>query len=114
MKNEKMEKFKNNLEGFSPEFIQRALNYFTELHKEMEAGEYNNLEEVLDYYNRIGSYTCNSFQSELNLINFREDILKLSDCDTNNILNLNLYFKNIEHFEISILYSLYFNFYPNE
>ena len=113
MKNKK-EDFKNNLEGFSPEFIQLALNYFTELEEEKELQEMATVEEVLDYYNRIGSYTYNSFQSELNLINFREDILKLSDCDTNNILNLNLYFKNIEHFEISILYSLYFNFYPNE
>ena len=113
MKNKK-EDFKNNLEGFSPEFIQRALNYFNELEEEMEAGEYNILEEVLDYYNRIGSYTCNSFQSELNLINFREDLYLLYIKDSNNFLEFYLYFENIEHFEISILYSLYFNFYPNE
>ena len=39
MKNEKMEIFKKNLEvqGFSLEFIQRALNYFDELEGEIES-----------------------------------------------------------------------------
>ena len=113
MKNEKMEIFKKNLESqdFSTEFIQLALNYFNELEEEMEVQELN-IEEVIQYYNKIGSFTCNTSQSEENLINFRKDIAKLSDCDTNKILNLAKFFENIEGFEIEILYCLCFEFYP--
>ena len=113
MKNEKMEIFKKNLESqdFSTEFIQLALNYFNELEEEMEVQELN-IEEVIQYYNKIGSFTCNISQSEENLINFRKDIAKLSDCDTNKILNLAKFFENIEGFELQILYCLYYEFYP--
>ena len=113
MKNEKMEIFKKNLESqdFSTEFIQLALNYFNELEEEMEVQELN-IEEVIQYYNKIGSFTCNTSQSEENLINFRKDIAKLSDCDTNKILNLAKFFENIEGFELQILYCLYCEFYP--
>ena len=116
MKNEKMEKFKNNLEGqgFSPEFIQRALNYFNELEEEREIQELATIEEVLDYYNRMGSFTCSSYQSFLNLHNFREDISKLYNCDTYNTLNLNDYFFNIEDFELQVLNVLFYEFYPQE
>ena len=113
MKNEKMEIFKKNLESqdFSTEFIQLALNYFNELEEEMEVQELN-IEEVIQYYNKIGSFTCNTSQSEENLINFRKDIAKLSDFDTNKILNLAKFFENIEGFELQILYCLYYEFYP--
>ena len=114
MKNEKMEQFKNNLEGqgFSQDFIKKALEYFTELNEEMEVQELNELEEVIQYFDKIGSFTCNISQSEENLINFREDIAKLSDCDTNKILNRAKFFENIEGFELQILYCLYCEFYP--
>ena len=116
MKNEKMEKFKNNLEGqgFSPEFIQRALNYFNEIIEEGEIQEDLNVEDTLGYYNKIGSFTCNSSQSYYNLHNFREDISKLYTYDTNNILNLNDYFFNIEDFELQVLNVLFYEFYPKE
>ena len=111
---EKMEIFKKNLEGhgFSTEFIKKALEYFTELNEEMEVQELINIEEVIQYYNKINSYTCDILQSEENLINFRKDILKLFDCDTNNILDFSKYFQNIEEFELQILYVLYYEFYP--
>ena len=114
MKNEKMEIFKKNLEGhgFSSEFIQLAINYFNELIEEMEVQEMNNIEEAIQYFDKIGSYTCNTLQSEENLKELREDIAKLFDCDTNNILKSLKYFENIEEFEIQILYCLYYEFYP--
>ena len=114
---ENMEKFKNNLENqkFSSEFIQLALNYFNQLHYEAEVQEMNNLEEAIQYFDKIGSYTCNTLMIEENLnLRLREDILKLYNCDTNNILNFLKYFENIEEFEIQILYTLYFEFYPQE
>ena len=121
MKNNKMEEFKKNLEShnFSAKFIQLALNYFKELHEEMEVNYYedfkfNSIEDVIDFYAKSLSFTWNTLSSENNLKDLREDLYLLYKKDSNNILNLNLYFKNIEHFEISILYSLYFNFYPNE
>ena len=116
MKNEKMEKFKTNLEGqrFSPEFIQRALNYFNELTEEMEVQELASIEEAIQYYDKIGSYTCNTLTSEENLKEVREDILKLYEKDSNNILNFSKYFENIEMFEIYVLYVLLFEFYPHE
>ena len=114
MKNNKMEEFKNNLEGFSPEFIQLALNYFTELEKEKELQEMATVEEVLDYYSRIGSFTCNSSQSYYNLHNFLEDISKLYINDTNNIMNLNDYFFDIEDFELQVLNVLFYEFYPQK
>ena len=115
MKNNKMETFKNNLEnqGFSTEFIQRALNYFTELNEEMEVQEMDSVEEAIQYYDSVGSYTCNLLQSENNLKEVREDIAKLFDCDTNSLLDSSKYFQNIEKFEIQILYCLFFEFYPN-
>ena len=114
MKNNKMETFKNNLEnqGFSTEFIQRALNYFNELEEEKEVQEMDSVEEAIQYYDSVGSYTCNLLQSENNLKEVREDIAKLFDCDTNSLLDSSKYFENIEEFEIQILYVLYFEFYP--
>ena len=114
MKNEKIEIFKKNLEGhgFSTDFIKKALDYFNELEDEKEVQELINIEEVIQYYNKINSYTCDTTKSEENLINFRKDIRKLVDCDTNNILDFSKYFENIEEFEIQILYCLYYEFYP--
>ena len=114
MKNEKMEIFKNNLENknFSTEFIQRALNYFNELEGEIEAQEMESIEDVIQYFDNCGSYTYNTLNTEENLKNFREDIAKLYDCDTNNILDFSKYFENIEVFEIQLIYVLYFEFYP--
>ena len=114
--NKKMEIFQKNLEGqgFSTEFIKKALEYFTELNEEMELQEMSNIEEAIQYYDSVGSYTYNTLQSENNLINFRKDIAKLFNCDTNNILDFSKYFENIEEFEIQILYILYFEFYPQE
>ena len=111
--NNNMEVFKNNLEGqgFSTEFIKKALEYFTELNEEMEVQEMEGIEDVIDYFDRCGSYTCNILQSEENLINFRLDILKLFDSDNNNILDFSKYFENIEKFEIQILYVLFYEFY---
>ena len=111
-----MEIFKNNLKeaGFTEEFIKQALQYFTELEKEKEIQELNNLGEVIDYFARVGSYTCNSLQSELNLRYFRKDLYLLHTKDYNDILNFNLYFENIEEFELQVLYTLFFEFYPQE
>ena len=111
---EKMEIFQKNLEGhgFSTEFIQKSLQYFNELQEEMELQEMSNIEEAIQYYDSVGSYTYNTLQSENNLKEVREDIAKLFDCDTNNILDFSKYFENIEEFEIQILYVLYFEFYP--
>ena len=115
MKNEKMEVFKKNLEvqGFSLEFIQKALEYFTELEEEKTASDYNNIEEVIDYYNHCGSFTCNATKSEENLEGLRWDLAILIE-DYSELLNLDLYFTNIEKFEIQILYILLFEFYPGE
>ena len=116
MKNE-MEVFKENLEGqgcFSPKFIQLALNYFNELTEEMEIEEVATIEEVIDYYNRCSSFTCNTSKTENNLKELREDLYKLYQYDTNNIMNFLDYFYDVEDFEIQILYCLYFEFYPQE
>ena len=112
MRNNKMEQFKNNLEGqgFSTEFIQRAIEYFTELEEEMEVQEMSNIEEAIQYYDSVGSYTCNTLQSENNLKEVREDIAWLKDNYPD--LDLDLYFQNIEHFEIQILFILFNEFYP--
>ena len=115
-KMEKMEIFKKNLEtlNLSNDFIKKALDYFNELEDEKEANDfYNKVEEVIDDYNRCGSFTYNTIQSELNLKDFRGDVAILKE-DYPELLDLNLYFKNIEAFEISILYVLYYNFYPEE
>ena len=112
-KMEKMEIFKRNLEeaSFSTDFIIQAIRYFNELEDEKEANDfYNKVGEVIDDYNRCGSFTFNTLQSELNLKDFRGDIAILKE-DYPELLDLNLYFKNIEVFEISILYLLYYNFY---
>ena len=115
-KMEKMEIFKKNLEtlNLSNDFIKKALDYFNELEDEKEANDfYNKVEEVIDDYNRCGSFTFNTIQSELNLKDFRGDIAILNDyCPE--LLDINLYFKNVEAFEISILYLLCYNFYPEE
>ena len=115
-KMEKMEIFKKNLEeaSFTTDFIIQALNYFNELEDEKEANDfYNKVEEVIDDYNRCGSFTYNTTQSELNLKDFRGDIAILNDfCP--GFLDINLYFKNIEVFELQIIYTLYYNFYPDE
>ena len=115
-KMEKMEIFKKNLEtlNLSNDFIKKALDYFNELEDEKEANDfYNKVEEVIDDYNRCGSFTYNTIQSELNLKDFRGDIAILKE-DYPELLDLNLYFRNIEAFEISILYLLYYNFFPEE
>ena len=115
-KMEKMEIFKKNMEtlNLSNDFIKKALDYFNELEDEKEANDfYNKVEEVIDDYNRCGSFTFNTIQSELNLKDFRGDIAILKE-DSPELLDINLYFKNIEAFEISILYLLYYNFYPEE
>ena len=115
-KMEKMEIFKKNLEtlNLSNDFIKKALDYFNELEDEKEANDfYNKVEEVIDDYNRCGSFTYNTIQSELNLKDFRGDIAILNDyCPE--LLDINLYFKNIEAFELQIIYTLYYNFYPEE
>ena len=112
---EKMEIFKKNLEeaSFTTDFIKKALEYFNELEEEREVQELATIEEVLDYYNRIGSFTCNALQSELNL-RFRKDLYKLFQYDTNNLMNFLDYFFNIEEFELQILYVLYYEFYPQD
>ena len=114
MKNEKMEIFQKNLESndFSPEFIQRALNYFNELNEETKIQEMSSIEEVIQYYDRVGSYTCNTLQSEENLKEIRGDIAKLFDCDNNCILDSSKYFENIEEFELQLIYVLFYEFYP--
>ena len=112
----KMEIFKKNLEeaSFTTAFIKKALEYFNELEEEKEVEEMATIEEVIDYYNRCGSFTCNALQSELNLRYFRKDLYKLFQYDTNNLMNFLDYFYDIEDFEIQILYVLYFEFYPQE
>ena len=115
-KMEKMEIFKKNLEtlNLSNDFIKKSLEYFNELEEEKEANDfYNKVIEVIDDYNRCGSFTFNTIQSELNLKDFKGDIAILNE-DCPEFLDLNLYFRNIEAFEISILYLLYYNFYPEE
>lgn len=113
--NNNMEIFKNNLEeqGFSSEFIQKALEYFGELVEEKEIDDYNSLEEVIDYYARVGSFTYSILKSEENLKELREDIAILKE-DYPELIDLNLYFKNIEEFEISVMYLLFYEFYPQE
>ena len=109
-----MEFFKNNLkvQGFGDEFITKAIEYFKELEEERDVQELKSIEKVIYYYNKIGSYTCNTIQSEDNLKDLREDIALLKD-EYPDLLDLNLYFTNIEHFEIQILYTL-LEFYPQE
>ena len=116
MKNEKMEIFKKNMEsqGFSQKFIQKALEYFTELNEEMEVHEMEGLEEAIHYLDNYGTYTYNTLSTEENLKEIRKDILKLFNCDTNNIMDYSKYFENIEEFKIQILYTLFFEFYPWE
>ena len=69
----KMEIFKKNLEeaSFTTAFIKKALEYFNELEEEKEVEEVATIEEVIDYYNRCGSFTCNTLQSETNLKDLR-------------------------------------------
>ena len=113
---EKMEIFQKNLEtlNLSNDFIKKALDYFNELEDEKEANDfYNKVEEVIDDYNRCGSFTYNTIQSELNLKDFRGDITILNE-NYPELLDLNLYFRNIEAFELQIIYTLYYNFYPEE
>lgn len=113
-KMEKMEIFQRNLEtlNLSKDFIKKALDYFNELEDEKEANDFfNKVEEVIDDYNRSGSFTYNTIQSELNLKDLRKDIALLKNEYPE--LDLNLYFRNIEAFEISILYVLY-EFYEDD
>ena len=113
---ESMEFFKRTLKinSFSKEFIEKSLMYFHQLYKEMEVQELKNLEEVLDYFARVGSFTCDAFQSEINLKDLRYDINRLYAFDLNGILNPVDYFQNIEKFEIQVLYVLYFEFFVTE
>ena len=111
-----MEFFKRTLKNysFSKEFIEKSLMYFHQLYNEMEVQELKNLEEVLDYFYRAGSFTCNAFQSEINLKDLRYDINRLYAFDLNGILNPIDFFQNIEKFEIQVLYVLYFEFFVTE
>ena len=102
------------VQGFSTKFIQRALNYFNELEEEIEVQEMEGVEDVIQYFDKCGSYTRNTLNSKENLKNFRKDILMLYECDTNNILDFSKYFENIEVFEMQLIYVLYFEFYPQE
>ena len=113
MKNEKMEIFKKNMEeaGFTTDFIGQALQYFNELREEGEFQELPNLIDVIDYYSKIGSFTCNSLQSFCNLYNFREDLNKLFEYDSHYLID---YFYNIEGFELQVVYMLFYDFYPLE
>lgn len=114
MKNLKIEIFQRNLEeaGFSKDFIIQSLHYFKEIEEEAEVQGIS-VEDTLNYYNRVGSFTCNALQSFYNLHNFREDILLLKE-QYPELIDLSLYFKNIEKFEISILYLLFFYYYPSD
>ena len=107
-----LEIFENNLnrQGFGDEFITKAIEYFKELEEEREVQELNSIEEVLYSYNEVGSYTCSILQSEDNLKELREDIAWLKD-NYPDLLDLELYFTDIEHFEIQILFIL-LEFYP--
>ena len=113
---EDMEFFKETLKkyNFSIEFVKKALEYFIELDEEREVQEMENIEEVIDYFSKIGSFTCNALQSENNLKDLRYDINRLYAFDLNNILNTTDYFQDIEKFEIQVLYVLYFEFYLTE
>ena len=112
---DKMEIFQRNMEeaGFTNDFIVQALKYFNELEEEMKVEELNNIEEVIDYYARVGSFTYSILKSEENLKELREDIAILKE-DYPELIDLNLYFKNIEEFEISVMYLLFYEFYPQE
>ena len=112
---EKMEVFKNNLEkvGFTKDFIIQALRYFSELEEEREVQELETLEEVIDYYKKIGSYTCSTLRTEENLLSLRDDISNILD-RADGIMDPFNFFKNIEIFEIEMLYTLYLEFYPRE
>ena len=112
---EKMEIFKKNMEeaGFTTDFIGQALHYFTELEDEREVQELETLEEVIDYYKKIGSYTCSTMKTEENLLSLRDDISIIIDY-SDGIMEPYKFFKNIEEFETQMLYTLYFNFYPRE
>ena len=113
---EKMEVFQKNLEeaGFTKDFIIQALHYFNELRREGEIQGIPNLIEVIDYYDKTGSFTYNSLQSFYNIYNFREDLYKLYQYDMNNVMDFLDYFYKIEDFEIQVLYVLYLEFYPRE
>ena len=114
-KMEKMEIFKKNMEeaGFTTDFIGQALQYFTELEDEREVQELETLEEVIDYYKKIGSYTCSTLRTEENLLSLRDDISNILD-RADGIMDPFNFFKNIEIFEIEMLYTLYLEFYPRE
>ena len=113
---ENMEMFKNNLEsqGFSNDFIKKAIEYFIELEEEMEVQEMESIEEVIDYYAKIMSFTCNTSKSENNLKDLRKDLFLLYEKDSYGFIDFKLYFENIEMFEIYVLYVLFFEFYPQE
>ena len=107
--------FHRNMEkaGFTNDFIVQALNYFNELEEDRKIQEMNNIEEVINQYEMVGSFTCSILKSEENLKELREDIALLKE-DYPEMLDLNLYFTNIEHFEITIMYLLFYEFYPQE
>ena len=107
--------FHRNMEeaGFTNDFIVQALKYFNELEEDRKIQEMNNIKEVIDHYGMVGSFTCSILKSEENLKELREDIALLKE-DYPEMLDLNLYFINIEHFEISMLYLLFYEFYPQE
>ena len=112
----KMEEFKKALEeaNFSLEFIRKSLEYFYELKREKKLLKLETVEEVIDYYNKSFSFTWNTSKTENNLKEFREDLYKLYQYDTNNFIDFKEYFENIEVFEIYVLYVLFYEFYPQE
>ena len=116
MKKNKMEVFKKNLEGqgFSKDFIQKALQYFAELEKEKKKEKFYSIEETIDYNSKSFTFTWNYLKTENNLKDLRKDLYLLYLKDSNNLLDFNEYFENIEMFEIYVLYVLYFEFYPKE
>ena len=111
----KMEIFQKNLEeaNFSKDFVIQSLHYFNELKREGEIQGLN-VEDTLYYFNVIGSFTCNTQQSETTLINLRKDLSKLKDYDYNNVMNFKDYFNNIENFELQVIFTLFYEFYPQE
>lgn len=111
---DKMEIFQRNMEeaGFTSDFIVQALKYFRELEEEMKIEEINNIEKVISYYSMAGSFTCSIEKSEENLKDLRKDIALLKEDYPE--LNLELYFSNIEKFEIDIIYLLFYYYYPKE
>lgn len=72
----------------------------------------NSIKEQLDYVNRCGSYSCDTFKTMSYLSNIyysvKEFIEEYKE-DTGEDLS-SLYFSNIEAFELYLLYNLYYRY----